>query len=118
MRKSKQRFRPDIRRIHEPMLSEHAYYINCKNCEEFEEIAKRKFDLAIGKVGGGGGFVWDKKARLMLFWAPKERVDLVAHECMHVVVTVLKDMKGIPLTESTEEVYAYLIGFLFKEIYR
>lgn len=40
----------------------------------------------------------------------------IPHEVFHVVASVLSS-RGIPLTDETEEVYAYLTGFLNKQIY-
>jgi hypothetical protein len=40
---------------------------------------------------------------------------LIAHECFHAVYSILESKK-IALCHETEEVYAYLIQFLVKEI--
>jgi hypothetical protein len=40
---------------------------------------------------------------------------LIAHECFHAVYSILESKK-IALCHETEEVYAYLIQFLLKEI--
>lgn len=42
---------------------------------------------------------------------------LVAHECLHATCYIL-DFVQIPLTESSEEAYTYLVGYLVDEVYK
>lgn len=41
--------------------------------------------------------------------------ELIVHECLHATYGMLKHV-GIPLTEDTEEVYAYQIDYIFKHV--
>lgn len=42
-------------------------------------------------------------------------VGVVAHECFHATYDILKG-RGIEINDSTEEAYAYLLGFLTKQV--
>ncbi len=55
-------------------------------------------------LGGGGSIIWAK---------PDVTLSTVVHESIHAAIELLKK-RAIPLSEDTEEVYAYLIEFLFK----
>jgi hypothetical protein len=58
-------------------------------------------------VGSGGDvFVWVKDL---------ERGSVVIHELYHAAVMVMRN-KGIPISEDTEEVTAYLLGWMKKKI--
>lgn len=44
-------------------------------------------------------------------------VSTIAHESFHVICRILGE-RGIPLNESTEEVYAYTLGYVMNQILR
>jgi len=50
-------------------------------------------------------------------WLHKTSPDIVAHEVFH-AVELLMDRIGCKLTDESSEAYAYLIGYLTKEIHR
>jgi len=52
-------------------------------------------------------------------WFPDEQIDLtvVNHELVHVVCAIMK-WANIPLTNETEEIFAYEFQYLTKQIYR
>lgn len=55
---------------------------------------------------GGGSVIWA---------GPYATVGCLIHECLHVVAHLLRS-RDIPFTTDTEEVYAYLIDFLFTNL--
>ena len=52
-------------------------------------------------------------------WFPEEEMDLVVvnHELVHITCAIMK-WAGIPLTNETEEIFAYELQYLTKQIYR
>lgn len=76
---------------------------------EFEEkLSQSKISAQVrGKqipMSGGGSVVWLKKM---------DKPTLL-HECVHAANFLLMD-RGIPHTEDTEEIYAYLITWLYNK---
>jgi hypothetical protein len=67
----------------------------------------------------GGNYTYYKKPDkdgLHWIWVKdKNDISCLAHEVFHLTYTVL-DIKGIQLCDSSEEVFAYLTGWLFKLI--
>lgn len=57
---------------------------------------------------GGGSIIWGK---------PNAHIGSLVHEVTHAAHHLLK-RRTVPLSEDTEEVYAYLIQFLFNELVR
>lgn len=51
----------------------------------------------------------------ILFDKDKISAGLIAHEALHVVVN-MKDFINTPLNNSTEEEYAYLLGYVVQQI--
>lgn len=67
----------------------------------------------------GGVFTKDGKPTILwLPYIPKTPSDFsdLFHEIFHVVCRILKRVE-IPLTESTEEAYCYLIGWITKQFW-
>lgn len=54
-------------------------------------------------LGGGSSLIWAN---------PGASVSDLIHEIVHAAINLLRD-RGIPLGQDSEEVYAYLIEFLF-----
>lgn len=87
--------------IKEPLSKEH-YEEMCKIIDEHGE---RKSTLAVTfPQDGGGSIIW---------FNPKAGLGTYVHELTHASHHLLKK-REIPLSDDTEEVYAYLIDFLFK----
>ena len=79
--------------------------------EEFEKRYKTHGEDYYGKgcqfpFSGGGSVIWIK---------PNEEIGTLVHEMVHTAHHLLK-CRTVPLSEDTEEVYAYLIEFLFNNI--
>ena len=50
-----------------------------------------------------------------VIWLSKKSASMAAHECLHAVHWILQ-RKGLWLTDSSEEVYAYYIEYLVTQI--
>lgn len=57
-------------------------------------------------MGGGSSVIWCR---------PEMKLHNLVHEITHAAHYLLKD-RGTPLSEDTEEVYAYTVEHLFKEL--
>jgi len=120
MSKSKKKSKkPKFHHLYFEVLGANVYVIICSRQEyekailyEFGETAPKKVKTvpatfeAYKKSGIPVGVIWLKKQ--------VKKCD-IAHECMHAVHWILLD-KGIWLTDSSEEIYAYMIGYIFKKI--
>jgi hypothetical protein len=69
------------------------------------------------KMYGDGRTVMLKGRQTVLWLAkkPKKGCPILAHEIFH-VVSFLMDRVGIPLTNESDEAYAYAISYLTQEI--
>ena len=53
-----------------------------------------------------------------IIWLPHETtVDVINHELLHATVSIM-NWAGVPLTDSTEEVYAYELQYLSNQFYK
>lgn len=53
-----------------------------------------------------------------IIWLPHETtVDIVNHELLHATVNIM-NWAGVPLTDTTEEVYAYELQYLSNQFYK
>lgn len=57
----------------------------------------------------------DKKGRMNLIIVPDANINTICHESFHIALTTLEDA-GMELTHSSEEAYAYLVGWVAEEI--
>lgn len=55
-------------------------------------------------IGGGSSVIWTH---------PSSSISELLHEIVHATAILLRD-RGVPLSRDTEEVYAYMVEFLFK----
>jgi hypothetical protein len=81
-------------------------------------LVKKEFDEDVTSEKKGGKFeVYHKKGYdICVIWLPyKVPMSIIAHECLHAVHYILMK-KGLWLTDSSEEAYAYLLQFIMKNI--
>jgi hypothetical protein len=62
-----------------------------------------------------GTVIEDPTGIIHVFIEPKANINVICHEAFHVTKNVL-DTAGLTLTESSEEAYAYLIGWVAEKI--
>jgi len=62
-----------------------------------------------------GTLVHDEKGTMILIIPPDANINSICHEAFHIAIEVLGDA-GLELTDSSDEAYAYLIGWLAEEI--
>jgi hypothetical protein len=53
----------------------------------------------------------------IVVWMPKVEDQIVSHELLHATVAIM-NWAGVPLTDQTEEVYAYQLQYLTNEFYK
>ena len=97
-----------------PYFLEHALKMVDKDKQEsLKRMVERHGDDPWSKAtqypfGGGGSVIWAK---------PSEGLPTLVHEITHAAHHLLK-CRDIKLTDETEEVYAYLVQFLFEGLVR
>lgn len=87
-------------------------FISDNLVEDVEAITKSKFEY-----GFGGMFFYKKNSCDLLIGIEKDSLSnsLIAHECFHATRYILEYV-GITLEESSEEAFAYLLGYLVEEV--
>ncbi len=53
----------------------------------------------------------------IVVWMPEVQKEIVAHELLHATVAIM-NWASVPLTDDTEEVYAYQLQYLTNEFYK
>ena len=108
-----------IQHIYDPIFKQNYYFIDCKNHDEFLKICSDeiKVDLENEKtlVDGECYELIINGIPVQVFWANKRRIEIVVHGCFHAIYTCLST-RGIVLSNSSEEIFAYLLQFLIEEI--
>lgn len=65
-----------------------------------------------------GCFFYDEEENIFAIILSKNAdIDTVAHECFHAVMRVIQ-VKGVVYCEESEEVFAYVLGWLTKEVWK
>lgn len=54
---------------------------------------------------------------IFLFVTEDVAIDILVHECVHIASRVF-EATGSYINEETEELYAYLLEYIFREVYR
>lgn len=88
------------------------------NRKQYEQLVKKEFQQIAPEITiSTGTFEVYKRNRkwLGVIWLRNHNFGLLVHECFHAIHWSLTD-KGITLTDSSEEVYAYLLQSLVKEL--
>lgn len=78
-------------------------------------------DAKLSDFTDNEGVVFHNGTLPPVLWIPKnpngpKELATLSHEIFHLVSTILRT-RNIPLSDDTEEVYAYMIGFYSKMIY-
>ena len=110
----------EILHIYDPIYKQNYYYFCCKSHKDYQRIARLKFKIEFkDKTNTDGAFnVFEHGGIEVCFiWTKGRKVELIAHEISHAVSYVLRQ-KGLPLSDDTEEAYAYLTQFLMNQIIR
>jgi hypothetical protein len=107
----------EILHIFDPVYRQNYYYFNCRSQKDYTSLLKLKFKIELTPKDTDGAFnVFAQRGTDVCFlWTKGKTPQLVAHEVFHAVSYILR-RKGLPLSDDTEEAYAYLIQFLTTEI--
>lgn len=78
--------------------------------QEMQQNDISSYDGLVFNLGTGNEVLW-------LQYPPKSETDIstLAHEAFHAAYDILKRV-GIPLSSSSEEAYAYLIGYITEQV--
>lgn len=102
--------------IWDPIFCVNFWYQTIKDFDKAEKILKNIGIVYKFKQSSDGGFSVHEKfgQEVCIIWTKGKEVDIV-HECSHATQYVMNKC-GIPHNESTDEIYSYYTGFLFKSI--
>lgn len=101
------------------------HYGNIESLKEalFSYGSKEKYDgYDFDFIGNKGGMCLNSEKEIFFLYIAEnedmEKVsDTVAHEIFHCAVALLNHL-GMSISNDSEEAYAYLIGYMTKEIYK
>ena len=86
--------------------------------KQYEQLVKDEFKLrAVEIKTSKGTFEVYKKNNIWVgvIWLSNRNFEVLVHECFHAVHWCLTDI-GITLTDASDEVYAYFLQSLVKEL--
>lgn len=78
------------------------------NKEQFDEVFNFEVSTTARTIEAPSGFV-------IIIFKDLDNIGIIAHECLHATSYILSN-RGIYFSEETEEVYAYLLGYIVNEI--
>ena len=109
----------EIIHIWEPVFQSNYYYIIAKDYKTFCAITKKSLGVepkpAEWEPKGHTSCFEKDEGTLVLIWANKNKVDIIAHECFHAVFQELK-VRGVSLSLDSDELYCYMLQLLVKSI--
>jgi hypothetical protein len=110
----------NILHIWDPLYQQNYYFFYVKTSKEYADICKRRlnWDVESGKEEISGGFnVYRGKRNLRIccIWGFTRRS--IIHEGFHAISYVLRD-RGVDLTDSSDDAFAYALTFLTEEIFK
>ena len=99
------------------VIQDKSVYAGIKKSDLFEEFSKLfKSESEAKQVAlTYNGLVFTYRDNKYIFLENNTRQDIIAHESLHCTIAILNRI-GVWLTDSSEEQYAYLLGYLVKEI--
>ena len=121
VKKKKVKKRPNFGQIYIKLFKTNIYYVCCSR-RDYDILINHVFNAVIpeDKEGFGGtteGYEKDNQI-IDVIWINKKcgkDSTVIAHESFHVVFNILQ-RKGIWLTQSSEELYAYLMQSIMIDI--
>ena len=97
---------------------DHRVYV-ARNCsrETFINFINKEFhaNYSVSKTTATASTFTSRDGVILIWLSKKCPLADIAHECFHAAYSILS-MKGITLDTSSEESFAYLIGYLFNLI--
>lgn len=76
----------------------------------------KNWDCDIEKDNCGKFMIYEtKKTSIFWIWTKERDITVLAHELMHCVFYTLKN-RPLPLTNDSQELYSYMLEWLFKRI--
>lgn len=111
---------PKFKYIYIELFGANIYWIRCSR-KDYAGAIKREFKVKApakdSDVKGSTEIYRREKEDLDVdvIWFKDKDVTTIAHEAFHATYNVLQ-RKGVWLTDSSEEVYAYMVQYLTKEI--
>ena len=109
-----------ILHIWEPVFQSNYYYIIAKDYQEYCAVIKHHFEIESKEEReneplGHTTCYEGKKGTMVFIWTKERTPDVLAHECLHAVAHEL-NARGVVMTLSNDEIFAYFLQFLMREI--
>lgn len=87
-----------------------------KDADKAYQVVK-KIDTTASKQDFEARGVTFVNGSSIVVWMPEVQKEIVAHELLHATVAIM-NWASVPLTDQTEEVYAYQLQYLTNEFYK
>lgn len=87
------------------------------------KIVKEKFDCDLESVALGNGYAFpltnDDNQQSYFIWIENNADDsVIVHEAFHATAHIMNGFAGIKLDNNAEEAYAYLLGYITRELFK
>lgn len=108
----------ELLHIYDPVFKNNIYYILSPDQKVMCQIIKKRFGITKDVHEGTDGRFLSEKWQdypIGIIWTRNRLPQTIAHEACHATFWALED-KGVKPGFETEEVYAYMIQFIMKEI--
>ena len=108
-----------FKHLYSETYRQNIYYVACSP-KEYIKLIQHEFncvpDVSAKKQGAKFEVYIKKDVEICVIWiTDKKRLDFLAHECMHATHYILAN-RGLWLTDSSEEAYAYLMQWIVSNI--
>jgi hypothetical protein len=112
----KRKPRPYFRHIYIDWLGANVYWTVC-SIGEYSMLIHNTFNLAPDVVDKNGAMrVYESKgAHVIVLWIDRPSIAMMAHEVIH-GMTWLLDSRGIEVSRSNDEVLAYMVEYVMKQM--
>lgn len=110
----------DVIHVWDAMFTTNYYYVIAPSFAKYLEIVKRRFNVNLPNKehepeGNTTSCFREGSGYLTFIWTRDHSVDTIAHECFHAISGDF-EQKGVKLSNESNELYAYAIQFLIREI--
>ena len=84
---------------------------------------KEEFSLNLDPKFGGDGYaeplINDDGRHAYFIWVKSvDYDDVIVHEAFHATAYIMDDFAGVKLTRNSDEAYAYLLGYITRELFK
>lgn len=97
-----------------PQIDTFIHYFVCSDRKKVSAFIKERFDRDYKCTGSG--LTMHDKGKDPIVWLYDKRPHVVAHEMIHAVRDMFKDIGHAYITDDNDEFFAYYVDYCVKEV--